>query len=68
MNLFIKKLTTKLYLGAVTILVVFLASKLWDLVTSLQPVTLTILGTLTLGVWIYDSISEEKRNKWFRKK
>lgn len=66
MNLFIKKLTKKLYLGGITLLFLFVVSSIWNFVVSLNTNLLITAVVILLTVSIASSLSDDKSDKWYR--
>lgn len=66
MNLFIKKLIDKLFLGGITLGLLFIASNVWSIIISINTNILITAGVVILSVIIASNLSDDKSDKWFR--
>lgn len=63
---FIQKLTKKLYIGSIGLLLIFIVSNIWSILVSLPTsVAITIVGVAILTT-IASSLSDDKSDKWYR--
>ena len=66
MNLFIRKLAKKLYIGTIGLALVFMIANIWNIFISLPTnIVITIVGVVILTT-IASSLSDDKSDKWYR--